>query len=155
MTDDRPPEEGQAPTPLPARPQPAAPPQAPTPVRSLVGGDDAGARGDEAAPPPAPEPERSLEVDGTTWTVRATGRGRGGPREAPVPLLHLGFSRAGAEGAPPGPALEALVVGRRLEDFSEASLEEAFRVARPRPPADAVPKPFFAEITSKGNRGDG
>ncbi|GMV06977.1 MAG: hypothetical protein AMXMBFR53_32520 [Gemmatimonadota bacterium] len=123
----------------------------PTPVRASLGSiapPEPEGSGDKGG---VPAREKEVEVAGTVWTVRTLGRSMGGPPSAPVPLLLLGFF------AHPGderPALEALVVGRGLDDLTEEHLEAAHRASQA-PPPEGVRKPLFPEIGTKGDRRDG
>jgi hypothetical protein len=91
----------------------------------------------EEGEPLVESPVREITVQGTGWTASVEGRARvraGGG--AGAPLLLVVFR---AEGRDP---LEALVVGRRLEELPEERLVDALAAARPHRP-DADPPPFF------------
>lgn len=125
-------------------------PQPPVSVRSLLEaqGTDADVPAEEPqAPPPV---EATVTVDGTPWTVRVAGRGRGGASMSPVPYLLLRFYRD-----PDGPdaAGETLVVARALAELTPLQLEAALRAARPLR-AEGERPPLFPEIAVKGNRRD-
>lgn len=104
--------------PRPPRPAPARP----TPVRKAMGPE----RVEE--PPEAPTvPFRHGEEE---WVARVVGRALTGlpPDPGRAPLLLLSFARADA---PDEPVLEAVRVGRRLDDLSEDDLSDALAAARP------------------------
>lgn len=106
-------------------PQPAR--HKPTPAREIKG---------EAPSPPIESDvaEAHVEVRGTRWTVRVLGRA-GGASGASPPLLLLGFWESDAD----APSLEAMVVGRNLEELSAHALEAALATAaKPRDPERRV-----------------
>jgi len=99
-------------------------------------------------PPEIEVDDRLLDVGGESWKVRAVGRARVGRGSSPAHLIQLVFSSG------EGTELEALAVGRRLEDLTEHRLREAFRTARPYRPDRETP-PFFEGPTRTGSRNDG
>ncbi|HET9949420.1 MAG TPA: hypothetical protein VFQ22_10905 [Longimicrobiales bacterium] len=92
--------------------------------------------------------EVALQDGGRTWSVRVLGRSARSRNAAP--LLLLGFFEEGAA-AGAQPAMEALVVGRRLADLDEATLAEAF--ARAAPPPSGPKRGFFQDTDTGRGRG--
>lgn len=129
------------------RPRPARPSK-PTPVRAL---DDAPPTRKEG---PGPPPERvTLEVGNEAWTAEVAGQAvaAGGTGMLLVRFAEGELTAGDHESEPAREeALEAWVVGTRLEDLSPSRLEEALARAGPWK-GSKTDRPFFAD--EGGRRG--
>jgi len=105
---------------------------------------------DDAKPASEPDDveEVDLEVEGSTLTVRITGRS-GGVGTKQAPLLMLGFWTDAREASPPD--REALVVGGLLRELTDDQLLDAWGRSKPIPDPDR--RPSFFPGTNEKRRG--
>lgn len=97
-------------------------PSRPVPVRAAM-------EAERDEPDPVEPPSVTVEVEGDRWLVRVEGRTRAGhPSDVGASLLLLSAARASE---PDERLREAMVVARRLEDFTPEELADVVRDADP------------------------